>query len=114
MRAIARKLRKYPVGRLAIAQSAPWAKRFACAIRSTGSSCPGRRVLYAVGRRRIRIISRLCNLVHGVRCQLSLGGAELAQINAVKLVEIESVEVAVRKPEQLQCLGRNRDRNLRT
>ena len=45
-------------------QSMLWAKRFACAIRSTGSSCPGRRALSAAGRRRIRIISRLCNLVH--------------------------------------------------
>src|SRR5262245_30632353 len=63
MRAIARKLRKCLVSRLAITQSAPWAKRFAYAIRSTGSSCPGRRALSAAGRRRIRITSRLCNLV---------------------------------------------------
>src|SRR5262245_10753515 len=64
MWAVARKLRKYPVSDPAMAQSAPWAKRFACAIRSTGSSCPGRRALYAAGRRRIHIISHLCNLVH--------------------------------------------------
>ena len=63
MRAIARKLRKYSVSPLARAQSAPWGKRFACAIRSTGSSCPGRHALSAAGRRRILITSRLCNLV---------------------------------------------------
>src|SRR5262249_17910711 len=64
MRAIDRRLRKCPVSRLAPAQSAPWARRFACAIRSTGSSCPGKRALFVAGRRRIRITSRLRNLVH--------------------------------------------------
>ena len=63
MRAVTGKLRKCPVTH-AIVQSAPWAKRFVYAIRSTGSSCPGRRALYAAGRRPIRITSRLCNLVH--------------------------------------------------
>jgi hypothetical protein len=67
MRAIARKPRKCPVSRLATAQSGPWAKRFACAIRSTGSSCPGRRALYAAEHHRTRITSRLCNLVHSDR-----------------------------------------------
>jgi hypothetical protein len=64
MRTIARKLRKCLASPCARAQSAPWAKRFACAIRSTKSSCPGSRALYAAGRRRIRIISHLCNLAH--------------------------------------------------
>src|SRR5260370_15841926 len=64
MRAVARKLRKCPVSHLAMAQSVSWAKQFACATRSTGSSCRGRRALYAAGRRRIHIISSLCNLVH--------------------------------------------------
>src|SRR5262249_37187960 len=39
------KLRKRPLSPLARAQSAPSANRFACAIRSTESSCPGRRAL---------------------------------------------------------------------
>src|SRR5262249_51922628 len=47
MRVIARKLRKHPVSRLAMVRSAP--KRFAYAIRSTGSLWPGSRVLYAGG-----------------------------------------------------------------
>ncbi len=64
MRAIARKLRKCPVSHPAIMRSALWAKRFACAIRSIGSSSRGRRALYAAGRHRIRIISHLPNLVH--------------------------------------------------
>src|SRR5260221_11924985 len=64
MRAVSRKLRKCPVSHLAMAQTVSWAKQFACAIRSTGSSCRGRRALYAAGRRRIHIISSLCNLVH--------------------------------------------------
>ena len=63
MRPLAENFRRGLVTLLRRAQSASWAKRFACAIRSTGSSCPGRRALYAAGRRRIRITSRLCNLV---------------------------------------------------
>src|SRR5262245_47332777 len=60
----ARKLLQWPSNGLAGPQFVLWKKQFACAIRSTGSLCPGRRALYAVGRRQIHITSRLYNLVH--------------------------------------------------
>ena len=46
MRPLAENFRRGLVTLLRRAQSASWAKRFACAIRSTGSSCPSRRALY--------------------------------------------------------------------
>ena len=49
---------------LAAMQSVLWAKRFACAIRTTGNSCCDRRALCAAACRRIRIISPLHNRVH--------------------------------------------------
>ena len=63
MRPLARKLRRGPVKRLAMAQSVRWAKRFACAIRSTGSSCPGRHAWCAAERRPTPITFGLSSLV---------------------------------------------------
>ena len=45
-------------------QSVLWANRFACAIKTTGSSCCGSRAWYAAACRRIRITSPLLNRVH--------------------------------------------------
>ncbi len=59
----ARKLRRRPRSDLAAACSVLWAKRSACAIRTTGTSCSGKLALCAAARRRIRITSRLPNRV---------------------------------------------------
>jgi hypothetical protein len=50
----------------------------------------------------------------GIHRQFSLGRAELAQIDAVQLVEkkIEVVEVVICKAEQPASLRRNRDGEL--
>ena len=55
----ARRLRRRPRSGLPAAPSGLWAKRFACAIRNTGSSCSGSPALCAAECRRIRITSRL-------------------------------------------------------
>jgi len=62
MRTPIRKRQKCPTNGPAMVQSVRWAKWFACAIRSTGSSWLGRRAWSVAGRGRIRITSRLRNL----------------------------------------------------
>jgi hypothetical protein len=59
----ARKLRQWSSNVLAAAQLLLWEKQFACAIRSTGSSCPGSHAWCAAECRRIRTTSRLHNRV---------------------------------------------------
>ena len=54
-----RKLRRRPRSSLPALPSVLWAKRFACAIRNTGSSCCGSPALCAAECRQIRITSRL-------------------------------------------------------
>ena len=62
MRAPIQKHRERPGNSHARVQSVRWAKWFACAIRSTGSSWLGRHAWSVAGRGRIRITSRLPNL----------------------------------------------------
>jgi hypothetical protein len=64
MRPAAKRLRPSGGSGLAAPRSVLWAKRFACAIRTTGSSCCGNPALCAAAFRRIRITSRLHNRVH--------------------------------------------------
>ena len=88
-----RALGRCPVKHLAMAQSVRWVKRFACAIRSTGSSCRGSHVLCAVERRRTRITSRLSNSAH-----LDTESATSSLSQSVGFITASCIAVVTRSP----------------
>jgi hypothetical protein len=64
MPSTARRLRLAPGSGLAEVQWVRWANRFACAIKTTGSSCCGSRAWCAAACRQTRTTSPLPNRVH--------------------------------------------------
>ena len=107
MRRLAEKFRRSPIKPLRRAQSVRWAKRFACAIRSTESSSPGSHAWCAAGRRRTLTTFGLSSLARWAAGSMTSSQYHcVASITVIFTVRVTRLNGGVSSPSIL-CRSRS-------